>query len=122
MYAQQTPVPATPKVYDSVDKMPVLADNFQDYLGRNLRYPDDAREEGVQGRVLIKFVVNEDGSVSDCRVERSISASCDSEVLRVIRAMPKLTPGTLNGVPVKVYFRQPVSFKLEGGSRRRKRK
>jgi protein TonB len=102
--------PAMPHVW--VEQMPVFEGDLNTFLSRNLRYPDAARENGIEGRVIIKFVVNEDGSVSNAMVERGIGGGCDEEALRIIRSMPKWKPGKQNGMPVKVFFTQAIKFVL----------
>ncbi len=96
-----------------VEQMPAFNGDMQSYLSKNINYPPNAREAGVQGRVAITFVVNEDGSITNAKVTRSIGAGCDEEALRVIKAMPKWKPGKNNGVATKVMFTQAISFKLE---------
>jgi protein TonB len=71
-----------------------------------------ARETHIEGRVTIKFVVNEDGSISNAKVVRAIGGGCEEEALRVINSMPKWKPGKQNGKAVKVYFTLPVNFVL----------
>ena len=82
------------------------------YFSRNLRYPAMARENNIQGKVILKFVVNENGEVSQPKVLRGVSAGCTEEALRVLKNMPKWKPGRHGGRNVKVYFTLPVSFKL----------
>ncbi len=95
-----------------VDQMPEFAGNMGDYLNKHLRYPDAAREQGIEGRVVIEFVVNEDGTVTSARVARSIGGGCDEEALRIVNSMPKWKPGKQNGMPVKVLFTLPIKFVL----------
>jgi len=107
------PPPLPQKPHEYVDQMPRPDYDYEAYLGKSLHYPDQAREAGVQGRVVIKFVVNEDGSISDVVLIRGIGAGCDEEAKRVIAAMPAWKPGKLNGIPVKVYYCIPINFKLQ---------
>jgi len=95
-----------------VDQMPEFVGNMGDYLSKHLRYPDAAREQGIEGRVVIEFVVSEDGTVTSARVARSIGGGCDEEALRIINSMPKWKPGKQNGIPVKVLFTLPIKFVL----------
>jgi len=104
--------PAAPQIFTYVEQMPTYP-NLEAYLAKNIRYPDNARENGISGRVIVKFVVNEDGSVSDVQIVRGIGGGCDEEAKRVVSSMPRWTPGKQNGHAVKVYFTLPVSFKLE---------
>ena len=87
--------------------------DLANYLGEHLHYPEKARRWNNQGRVLVKFVVNEDGSVSDVSVIKGIKGGCNKEAMRVVSNMPPWNPGKLNGKPVKVYFTLPIVFKLE---------
>ncbi len=82
------------------------------YLTENLRYPQMAREAGIQGTVFVTFVVERDGSVTDVRVLRGIGGGCDEEAVRVVRNMPRWTPGRQRGQPVRVQFNMPIRFVL----------
>lgn len=83
------------------------------WLGDNIVYPTAASEEGVQGRVVVEFVVGKDGSISNVKVVRPRHPALDKEALRVVKAMPKWLPGRNNGQPVKVTYTLPVTFKLQ---------
>jgi periplasmic protein TonB len=82
------------------------------YLNDNIKYPQMARESGIQGRVFVTFVVERDGSVTDVKVLRGIGGGCDEEAVRVIKNMPKWDPGKQRGKPVRVQFNMPILFKL----------
>lgn len=82
------------------------------YLTENLRYPQMAREAGIQGTVFVTFVVERDGSVTDVRVLRGIGGGCDEEAVRVVRNMPRWQPGRQRGQPVRVQFNMPIRFVL----------
>lgn len=82
------------------------------YIAKNTKYPAIARENNIEGRVFISFVVEKDGNISDVKVVRGIGGGCDEEAKRVIKALPKFTPGKQNGRPVRVQFNVPVNFKL----------
>ena len=82
------------------------------YLNKNIKYPVIAQEQGVQGRVIVQFVVNKDGSIVDAQVVRSVDPYLDKEAIRVINTMPKWTPGKQRGKPVRVKFTVPVAFRL----------
>lgn len=107
------PPPAKPVIKTWAEEMPAPNFDMNEYLTANLRYPDPAREANVQGRVVIQFVVNEDGSISNVTVFRGIGAGCDQEALRVVAAMPRWKPGRQNGIPVKVSYLLPINFRLE---------
>ena len=87
------------------------------FIYKNIKYPPIARENGVEGTVVVTFVVEKDGSISDARVLRDIGAQCGSEALRVVQMMnsmgQKWSPGKQRGRPVKVQFNLPVKFRLE---------
>ena len=82
------------------------------FLNENLIYPTIAQENGIQGRVVCSFVVNQDGSIVDIQVVRGIDPSLDREAVRVINSMPKWVPGKQRGKPVRVKFNLPITFRL----------
>lgn len=102
--------PEAPMEY--VEQMPAFDGNLNEYLSRNIQYPPNAREANISGKVIIKFVVNDDGSVSNAKVMRGIGGGCEEEALRVVNTMPKWKAGKNNGKAVKVFFTLPVSFKM----------
>ena len=104
------------KVFDVVEKMPSYPGGngaLQKWLASNITYPAAAAENGVEGRVIVAFVVEPDGSVSDVRIARGVDPSLDREALSVVKRMPKWIPGMQNGSPVRVKFNVPVTFKLQ---------
>ena len=104
------------KVFDVVEEMPSFPGGngaLQSYLASNLKYPVVAQENGVQGRVTVGFVVERDGSVTDVKVVRSVDPSLDREAVRVVKSMPKWTPGKQNGATVRVKYNVPVVFRLQ---------
>ena len=82
------------------------------YLSMNVRYPEVAQKAGLQGRVVVQFVVEADGSISNANVQRGVSEELDTEAIRVIEKMPKWTPGMQNGKAVRVKYSIPISFRL----------
>lgn len=82
------------------------------YLMNNIRYPLDARENGIEGTVILEFIVNKDGTFRDIKVIRGVCPSIDREAIRVAQKMPRWTPGKQNGIAVDVICRQPIAFKL----------
>ena len=84
------------------------------FLQQNIKYPKEAQEQGKQGRVIVQFVVNKDGSITGDSVVRSVDPLLDAEALRVVRSMPNWTPGKQKGKPVRVRFTLPVTFHLNG--------
>ena len=82
------------------------------YLAENIHYPEAAKAAGEEGRVYVRFVVEADGSITGTEVVRGIGGECDTEALRVIKAMPKWTPGMKDGKAVRVQYTVPINFKL----------
>ena len=104
------------KVFDVVEEMPHFpggAAALQAFLSSNTKYPVVAQENGVQGRVIVSFVVERDGSITDVRVVRSVDPSLDREASRVVRSMPRWSPGKQNGSTVRVKYTVPVVFRLQ---------
>ncbi len=83
------------------------------FLQENMKYPEEAKELGVQGKVFVTFVVEVDGSITDVKVLRGIGSGCDDEAIRVVKSMPRWVPGKQRGVPVRVQFNLPINFKLQ---------
>ena len=86
---------------------------LMEYVAKNIKYPQIARETGIQGRVFVGFVVEPDGSVSNVKVLRGIGGGCDEEAMRVVKSMPKWKPGKQRGKAVRVSYMLPVNFKLQ---------
>ncbi|MDY3848166.1 MAG: energy transducer TonB, partial [Prevotella sp.] len=106
------------KVYDVVDKMPSFPGGnaaLFEYLSNNIQYPKVAEENRMEGRVIVTFVVEKDGSISNAKLARSVSEELDAEAIRVVSSMPKWQPGSQNGEPVSVMFTVPVIFRLSSG-------
>ena len=82
------------------------------WLAENISYPQEAYTKEIQGRVVVAFIVETDGSISDAEVVRSVDPQLDKEALRVVNAMPKWTPGLQNGKAVRVKYNLPVTFRL----------
>lgn len=104
------------KVFDVVEQMPSFPGGqsaLMSYLANNIKYPVVAQENGVQGRVVVSFVVERDGSITDVQVVRSVDPSLDREAQRVVKSMPKWIPGKQNGQAVRVKYNVPVSFRLQ---------
>jgi len=83
------------------------------WLSENINYPPIASEQGIQGRVSLRFVVTPDGSVEQVEVVKSLDPSCDREAVNKVKKMPKWVPGRQNGNPVSVYYNLPVRFQLD---------
>lgn len=104
------------KVFDVVEQMPSFPGGntaLMKFLNENIHYPVVAQENGVQGRVVVSFVVERDGHITDVQIARSVDPSLDKEAQRVVKSMPKWIPGKQNGSAVRVKFNVPVSFRLQ---------
>lgn len=104
------------KVYDVCEQMPIYEGGdaaLLKYLRENLKYPDKTKDRGVQGRLVIGFIVEKDGSLTDVKVLRPVDIDLDAEVLRLVKGMPKWIPGRQNEQRVRVKYNVPVSFRLE---------
>ena len=101
------------KVYDVVEQMPSFpGGDVMAWLSQNITYPNIAAKNGVQGRVVVQFVIEKDGSVTDVHAVKKVDPSLDREAERVVRSMPRWSPGRQNGAPVRVKYTLPVTFKL----------
>ena len=103
-------------VYDQVEQMPEFPGGMPamiEFLQTNLKYPKDAIKQQVGGRVMVMFVVETDGTLSNVRVAKKVFPSLDSETVRVVKTMPKWKPGKEKGRPVRVNFTLPVVFSLK---------
>ena len=102
-------------VFINVDPVPVFPGGqaaLMKFINENLRYPAAAIENGIQGRVVVQFVIKKDGSVGDVKVIRGIDPTLDQEAIRVCKTLPKFIPGKQNGIPVNVWFTLPIIFNL----------
>ena len=114
--AQPEPKPEVEKVFDVVEQMPSFPGGpsaLMEWLSNNVKYPVVAQENGVQGRFVVSFVVERDGSITDVKVVRGVDPSLDREASRVVRAMPRWIPGKQNGSAVRVKYNVPVAFRLQ---------
>jgi len=102
-----------PVIPGYVEQMPEPSVNVNEFLQKNLRYPELAKENDIQGRVSVRFVVDEQGDISDVSVIKGIGGGCDEEAKRVVMKMPRWKAGRQNGKAVKVYYTLPISFRLE---------
>ena len=104
------------EIFQIVEEMPAFPGGeakLMEYVGKNIKYPQIARETGIQGRVFTGFVVEPDGSVSNVKLLRGIGGGCDEEAMRVVKSMPKWKPGKQRGKAVRVSYQIPVFFKLQ---------
>ena len=103
------------KVYRSAQKLPTYPGGqrkLYKYLGRKMRYPSAARDNRIEGKVYVQFVVDKDGQLTDIKTVKGIGYGCDEEAIRVVRSMPKWEPGEMNGEKVAVIYTLPINFKL----------
>lgn len=104
------------KIFTVVEQMPMYPGGdaaLMGYLRDNINYPTIAAENGVQGRVVVGFVVERDGSITDVKILRGVDPSLDREAMRVVKSMPRWNPGKQNGSAVRVKYQVPVSFRLQ---------
>ena len=103
-------------VFVVVEKSPEFPggnDSLYAFIGRNIKYPEMAKKNKIEGRVFVTFVVEKDGQVSSAKILRDIGGGCGEEALRVVNSMPKWKPGTQRGNPVRVQFNLPIMFQLQ---------
>jgi protein TonB len=112
--SSSTPAEDT-KVFSYVDQMPIFPGGesaLMNYIASNLKYPSAAQDQGIQGLVMLRFVVTGTGKVGEVQVLKSLDPSCDREAIRVVKSLPRFTPGRQQGKPVNVWFQLPVRFEL----------
>ena len=108
--------PDNDSIYNIVEQMPQFPGGdpaMFEFISKNVKYPQKAKDEGIQGRVFIQFVVEKDGSVGEVKLLRGIGGGCDEEGIRVVKSMPKWTPGQQAGKAVRVLYTLPIFFKLD---------
>ena len=99
-------------VVENNPEFPGGSDSLYAYIARNIKYPEAAKKEKIEGRVFVTFVIEKDGRVSNAKILRDIGGGCGEEAIRVVKNMPKWKPGTQRGNPVRFQFNLPVSFML----------
>ena len=107
--------PDEQKVFTVVEENPVFPGGetaLYRYLAEALHYPEEAKELGIEGRIFVNFLIEKDGTVSKVNILRGIGCGCDEEAIRVVKAMPKWTPGKQRGIPVRVSYNLPIKFTL----------
>ena len=112
--SSSTPAEDT-KVFSYVDQMPIFPGGesaLMSYIASNLKYPSAAQDQGIQGLVMLRFVVTGTGEVGEIQVLKSLDPSCDREAIRVVKSLPRFTPGRKQGQPVNVWFQLPIRFEL----------
>ena len=103
-------------VFVVVEKSPEFPggnDSLYAFIGRNIKYPEMAKKNKIEGRVFVTFVVEKDGQVSSAKILRDIGGGCGEEAIRMVNIMPKWKPGTQRGNPVRVQFNLPIMFQLQ---------
>ncbi len=103
------------QVFTHAEQMPQFPGGeteMMSFLSQNIKYPEEAQKQGIQGAVILRFIIGKNGEVSDVTVLRSLDPSCDKEAIRVVKSM-KWIPGKQNGNPVNVYYNMPVRFRLQ---------
>ncbi|MBA3829779.1 MAG: energy transducer TonB [Taibaiella sp.] len=101
------------KIYSFVEVMPVYNGDMAAYIQKNIHYPQQAKENNIEGKVVIGFVIDEEGNLVNARVVRGIGGGCDEEAIHILQQMSRWQPGKQNGIPVRVYFTVPIQFKLQ---------
>ena len=116
---QETPLPPGPDangIYTVVEVMPEFPGGMNgclNFIAKNIKYPAEAQEKKIMGKVIVQFVVEKDGTLSSFKIVRSVDELLDNEALRVLKMMPKWTPGTQRGKAVRVKYTMPVTFTLQ---------
>lgn len=114
---EEKPKEVKEEIHTLVEQMPQFPGGdaaLMKYLSSHINYPPMAAENGVQGKVILQFVVEKDGRVGEVKIARSVDKDLDKEAIRVVKSLPKFTPGRQNGYPVRVWYTLPVNFKLQG--------
>ena len=116
-FSQQDTIEKEEPIFDGiVETMPEFPGGEQamyKFIINHIEYPVVSRENGIQGKVYIRFVIEKDGSITDVKTARGVSSELDKEAIRVIKMMPKWKPATQSGKPVRVTFTLPINFKLD---------
>jgi protein TonB len=115
-FSQNTTGETDAPVLTIVEKMPIFPGGEEElykYVASSVVYPTAAKESGITGTVIVTFIVEKDGSVTNVKILKGIGGGCDEEALRVVKAMPKWSPGKQDGKPVRVQFNLPIRFSLE---------
>ncbi|WP_315333505.1 TonB family protein [Prevotella nigrescens] len=111
--AEKGPKKSPKKVYEYIENMPTFNGNLNQWLLQNMKYPVEAMNKKEQGKVIVQFIVSENGEVSEPKIIRSVSPALDEEACRIVLAMPKWNPGKLKGKPVAVRYMLPITFRLQ---------
>lgn len=101
------------KIFGEPEMQPTFNGDINLWLAQNMRYPEEAEKNDIEGKVVVEFVIEKDGSVSNIKALKSPHSSLTEEVVRLVKAMPNWNPGTMSGKPVRVKYTLPLSFKLQ---------
>ena len=121
--AQSNSTSRTERLFDVVEEMPMFPGGnaaLMDFLANNIKYPQVAEENGIQGRVVLTFTVEPDGSLTEVKVVRGVDIALDKEAIRVVKSMPKWIPGKQKGSAVRVKYTLPVTFRLSTPVKKKK--
>lgn len=110
--AQDTPTDTPFQIVEQMPHFPGGTEEMMKFIKKNVKYPQQAAENGVEGRVFLRFVVLPNGEIGHVEVLRSLDPTCDQEAVRVIKSMPRWIPGKQNGTAVAVFFNLPITFRL----------
>ena len=119
---EQAPEEETFVIVEQMPEFPGGQAALMNYLSTNIRYPEECRKMGVEGKIFVKFIVDKEGNINNVQILRGLPDGklLEKEALRVVRAMPKWAPGKQAGKPVSVYFTVPIAFKLNAPEEEKK--
>ena len=121
--AEQMPMfPGCEEIADYQSRMACSQKKMLEFIYSNIQYPKEAKENGIEGMVVVKFVVRRDSSLTDIEVLRALGGGCSEESVRVVESMPKWHPGIYKGEPANVQFNLPIRFKLEDPEPKKKKR
>jgi protein TonB len=112
---EEEPEPVVEQIFDVVEENPEFIGGMAklyEFLGKNIQYPEMAKENGIQGKVFVQFVVWKDGTIKDVKVVKGVHKTLDGEAQRVVKSMPKWTPGKQRGTAVNARFTLPIKFRI----------
>ena len=112
---EEEPQPVVEEIFDIVEEMPEFIGGIEklyEYLGNNINYPEQAKDFSIQGKVFVQFVVWKDGTIRDVKVVKGVHKTVDIEATRVVKSMPKWTPGKISGKAVNARFTLPIKFRI----------
>lgn len=115
--------PQEEEIYTVVEKMPAFPGGDEarvKFLVENVKYPEEARKNGISGTVFVSFIVEKDGEISNVKLLKGVDDLLDNEALRVVKMMPAYEPGMQRGKPVRVQFNLPIQFNLDSGAKKKK--